>query len=184
MWASPFPEPGGSEGAWLPAVVGRRGARRRSGSECGAPGLLTFLKGRPPEPEFVVVSRHSRPVWQSDFLLLERVALRAGEGGCVMGNYVPPPAPPSIPPEHPFLGSRICSDLALARSIFRENRRVPQAARQAPPRPSFEHGTYLRAACKSRCFREKNSVPPARWAKLSAAKGRAVARKTACLSDG
>ena len=26
-----------------------------------------------------------------------------------MGNCVSPPAPPSIPPEHPFLGSRIHS---------------------------------------------------------------------------
>ena len=26
-----------------------------------------------------------------------------------MGNYVPPPAPPSIPPEHPLLSSRIHS---------------------------------------------------------------------------
>ena len=89
------------------------------------------------------------------------------------------------PTEHPLptpagnpAGSRICSDLALARSIFRENRRVPQSARQAPPRPSFEHSTYLRAACKPFCFREKRFVPPARWARLSAAEGRAVARRS------
>ena len=65
---------GGSRGARLPAclacgvVVGGRGSRPASSGGYG------------------VVSRHSRPAWQSAFLFLERVALRAGEGGCVMGR--------------------------------------------------------------------------------------------------
>jgi len=92
------------------------------------------------------VSRHSLPAWQSAFLLLERVALRAGEGGCCLG-LPPHGAPPSNPRRQP----RWLSYLLGPRSgpvDFCEKSTGPQAARQAPPRPSFELGTYLKAACK------------------------------------
>ena len=58
--ASPFETPGGA---------GR-----------GAPGLLSLLKRKTSRAFFVVVSRGSRRAWRYAFLLLERVALRAGEG--------------------------------------------------------------------------------------------------------
>ena len=42
-----------------------------------------------------------------------------------MGNCVSPPAPPSIPPEHPFLGSRIHSSshgFGFASAVSSESR--------------------------------------------------------------
>ena len=118
---------------------------------------------------------------ESGFLLLRLAPSGQGKAGATWGCR-PTEHPLPTPAGNPA-GSRICSDLALARSIFRENRRVPQAARQAPLRPSFELCTYLRAACKPFCLREKSFAPPARWARLSAAKGRAVARRVVCLED-
>jgi len=179
--ALPLSNPGGVEGGGgcgYRQEVGEGGRRApvgRSASERGAPGRAILLKGRPPEPVGGVGEQGSRRAWRPAFLFLERVALRAGEGGCYLG-LPPHGAPPSNPRRQP----RWLSYLLGPRSgpVDFQGKSTRATSRSASATTTFLRAWHvLKSGLQAFCFREKSSVPPERWAKLSAAKGRAVARR-------
>ena len=161
------------------ASRGRCARGEKGGSPCRGSVVRyrrgSRVQGESPLQRAGVVLARSPACWAETVAFSQRVALRAGEGGRVMGNCVSPPAPPSIPPDHPFLWlsgrpllawfgrllgkadtHHSCSQRPLRRDDLRATPRAPMGS--AKP-----HG-----------LREKSFEPPERWEKEGAAAGGSI----------
>ena len=158
-------------------------SRTRESRSAPALGPCYLLKGRPPEP--FGGSRGARlPACLAISFPVFRTCRPPGRGRRVRyGELRSPSCTPFHPPGAPLpwlsylLGPR-------SGPVDFQGKSTRATSRSASATTTFLRALHvLEGGLQALCFREKSFAPPAHWARLSAAKGRAVARRVVCLAD-